>query len=440
MKGSTVKRCSCAPEYDRKGRRKACPKKHGSWSYVIDAGIDPTTGKRRQVRKSGFKTQAEAESAMAEAIAEVDQGRFRHDQGRKVEDYCEEWLRHKATDYRATTMANATRWLRATYPHIGHLRLRDLQASHLTAMYRAITEANAKRGVTSTTTRRIHAILRAALSDARRQGYIRHNPASDAIVPKERRSKVDPWTGEELGRFLDHAATDPMGTLFETIAAGGLRRGEALGLRWGDVDGTKGVLVIRQQLVAVEHLEPLPCEFCGGLHRGIMFGRPKTSSGEGRRVDLSPTAIGALLEHRLVQDAQRAELGPAYRDHGLVFADAEGNPWRPDYVTKVFARLVKEAGLRPARLHDLRHGRASLMIQAGIDISVISKMLGHSSVQLTSDVYAHLLEGVGQAAAQKADDLVPRRSRDQSVTSRPSGGESDPLSPRGERGVDLRKL
>lgn len=140
-----------------------------------------------------------------------------------------------------------------------------------------------------------------------------------------------------------------------------------------------------------------------------MFGRPKTSSGEDRAVDLDSLLIGTLIEHRLSQDAQRAEWGEAYQDHGLVVAREDGTPIPPERLTKRFAELVTETGLRPIRLHDLRHGRASLLLASGTDIGLVSKLLGHSSISLTSDTYSHLLAGVGREAAERASALVPRK-------------------------------
>jgi site-specific recombinase XerD len=99
-----------------------------------------------------------------------------------------------------------------------------------------------------------------------------------------------------------------------------------------------------------------------------------------------------------------------YADHDLVFAREDGNPIHPERVTKRFIQLVKSSGLRQVRLHDLRHGRASLLLASGTDIAVVSKMLGHSSITLTVDTYAHLLAGVGQKAADAADALIPRHS------------------------------
>jgi len=188
-----------------------------------------------------------------------------------------------------------------------------------------------------------------------------------------------------VGAFLDYAAADPYGVIFELMALAGLRRGEAAGLRWADVDLVRGYLVVRQQIVQLDS-NVTACD-CGQTHKGLDVSAPKTASGEARRVDLGSAAVAALLTHRLAQDAEKSSWGSAYRDHDLVFAQANGDPIHPERITKRFRQLVKASGLRPVRLHDLRHGRASLLLASGTDISLVSKMLGHSSITLTADTY-----------------------------------------------------
>lgn len=111
-----------------------------------------------------------------------------------------------------------------------------------------------------------------------------------------------------------------------------------------------------------------------------------------------------------MQDEQRQQWGSAYNDHGLVFAQADGNPIHRERVTKRFGKLVVSSHLRHARLHDLRHARASLLLASGTDIAPVSKLMG-------ADTYSRLLDGVGRKAAEAADALVPRASRAQSVHS-----------------------
>jgi integrase len=244
--------------------------------------------------------------------------------------------------------------------------------------------------------RRIHATLRSALNDAVRRRVIPYNPAALAELEPSRRPKVRPWDPEELGTFLDFAAGHRLGVLFEVLAMTGLRRGEVVGLRWGDVDLNKRVLWVRQSVVQVGYES--------------VVGQPKTASGEDRRVDLDASTTGSLIGHRLQQDAERAAFGAAYEEHDLVFAREDGSYLKPEVVSRTFQALVGEAGLRRVRLHDLRHGQASIMLAAGVDMTVVSKRLGHSGIRITSDTYTHLLEGVGRQAAEAAAALVPRGS------------------------------
>jgi integrase len=215
-------------------------------------------------------------------------------------------------------------------------------------------------------------------------------------LPAATRPQVKPWEPWEPGKFLDHVQSHCMGPLFEVIAAGGLRRGEALGIRWADVDLERGVLTIRQQLLD---------RWSDGRP---IFGPPKTKAGEDRQVELDGQTLGSLMAWRFTQDAERAEWGSAYEDSDLVFAQANGRPYDPSAVTMTFTALAKQAGLRRVRLHDLRHGAASLMLAAGVKVEVVSKRLGHSSIGITHSTYSHLLEGVGRSAAEAAMGLVPR--------------------------------
>ena len=205
------------------------------------------------------------------------------------------------------------------------------------------------------------------------------------------------------------------------IALTGLRRGEACGLRWQDVDLQGYRLHVRQQLIQLGH--------------AVVAGPIKTASGQDRVVDIDEHTVGAPLAVRLRQDTEHDAFGDGWTDTGLVFTREDGTSLHPEIVTKRFHRLAVEAGLRPVRLHDLRHGQASLMLAAGVPIAVVSKRLGHSSIAITSDTYSHMLEGVGRAAAEAAAKLVPRATHaerlgdacDQSVTISPSVAAADDL-------------
>lgn len=412
MKGSVYKRCKCPVERDSKGRRKACRKAHGSWVFVADLGIDPATGKRRQVRKSGFRNSDEAEAALAKFVTDVDTGQVAHDAKQTVEQYLRSWLEVKRdSGTRPTTMRSYTQHVDSYLaPHLGRLRLGDLRAQHVEKMLRDIAVSKDGKALSPATVRRVHATLRSALTSAKRKHLVAFNAAENLELPRAPRPQVRPWEAAELGVFLDHAATDRLGSLYEVMAMTGLRRGEAAGLRWDDVDLTKGVITVRQQIV--DGVKGVPCPYCKKIHGRTAFGAPKTASGENRVVDLDQTTAGVLLAQQLAQGTEREQWGEAYQDHGLVFAREDGTPLSPQHISDTFKQLATAAGLRPIRLHDLRHGQASLMLAAGVPLAVVSKRLGHSTIGITADTYSHMLEGVGAQAAAAAAALVPRSRRD----------------------------
>ncbi len=418
MRGHVYHRCSCEPVLDSKGERKTCSKafgrnRHGSWYFHVSRTVN---GRRGQVKRGGFATKREAEDALAEELDAQRRGVRPGSGDVLVSEYLAEWLQNKVSAGLRPTTARSYRGHIDRYlaPLLGNLRLRELTSLDVERALRAVAESPGSTAGPATV-QRVAATLRSSLSSAVRKRLVPYNAAVNVELPRAPRPKVQPWEPGEVGQFLDHAAGDPLGPLFEVIAMTGLRRGEALGLRWDDVDLARGVLVVRQQLVAAD--APTLCPVCRDGHRGLSFGPPKTSSGEARLVDLDAHTVGAVVAHRLAQDEHRARWGVSYADHGLVFAQPTGMPLQPDRVTKRFRELAVAAGLRPIRLHDLRHGQASLMLAAGVDLAIVSKRLGHSSLSLTADTYSHLLGGVGRAAADAAANLVPRRPRYQPATS-----------------------
>ena len=396
-----TKRCSCPAAYDADRQRVPCPRlreaRHGSWTFVVDLGTGPD-GRRRQVRRGGFATKAAAEVELTRLKSSRDDSTYTDARGVTVAGYLTGWLDRKmsAGDLRPTTARSYRQHLEGCLvPHLGRLPLGDLRVHHVDAMLYAIRKANATscRPVGPATQRRIVATLRSALSDAVQGRLLSWNPASHAKIGKATRPKVDPWSTTEVGAFLDAVADERDAALWHLAVFSGLRRGELCGLRWSDVELEATRIVVREQATQVGH--------------SVVYGPPKTASGE-RVVDLDDVTVAVLRAHRAAQAAERLAWGPAYADSGRVFTRENGEALHPETVTRRFARLVAAAGLRRVRLHDLRHGFASLALAAGVPLAVISKRLGHSSIAITSDTYSHLLEGMGKAAAEQVAGLVRR--------------------------------
>jgi hypothetical protein len=217
---------------------------------------------------------------------------------------------------------------------------------------------------------------------------------------------------EQTGAFLDRAHQDRLYPIYHLIAYRGLRRGEAVGLRWQDLDLEAGYARITQQVIQ--------------LGWATEVGEPKTDSGA-RTVSLDDATIAVLRTWRRAQDSERRQWGAAWVDSGLVFTREDGSQLHPDVVTTMFERIYRDAALPPIRLHDLRHTAASLALQAGVPLKVVSEQLGHSSLAITADTYTSVLPAVARAAAEAVAGIIPRtQSTGTDATALPVGYHEGP--------------
>lgn len=208
------------------------------------------------------------------------------------------------------------------------------------------------------------------------------------------------WTGPQLARFLTGATGDRYGFAWTFMALTGCRRGEALGIRWRDIDLVAGSASIRQQVVL------LPKANGVGREGRIV---PGTKGGESRVIELDSRTVATLKSWRAQQNAERLLLGAGYTDLHLVFPTPEGIQQHPEAFSKTFYRRVRQASfadLPTIRLHDLRHTWATLALEAGVDVAVVSKQLGHSSPVVTWNTYQHVRKGPQSDAAQRVADSI----------------------------------
>ncbi len=435
MKGRTFKRCSCGTVTDSSGRVIPCRRKHGSWFFVYD-GPPADSGRRRQIRVGGFSTEREARAAMTASLAAFGGGEPVMPSRATVSAYLEEWLAGKG-GLRSTTRRSYGEHIRLYLaPGLGHLRLAALTDADVDRLFMAMRElgpstdpgpgsttrrllaarapGHGVHPLSPATIRRVHATLMSALNTAVKRKLIPANPARHLELAPARRPRavvwtpervaqwkrdglappVAVWTAEQTGTFLDAARSDRLYPLFHLIAYRGLRRGEAVGLRWVDVDLERGALRVTQQVVQ--------------LGWATEIGPPKTGSGE-RTISLDEKTVAVLRRWSVLQVRHREGWASGWVDSGLVFTRENGGPLHPDLATDAFARLARRAGLPPIRLHDLRHTAASLALQAGVPMKVVSEQLGHSSLAITADTYTSVLPAVARAAAEAVSRIIPRR-------------------------------
>lgn len=330
-----------------------------------------------------------------------------------VGDWLAHWLISRTSPAPSTVRGYAAHVRLYLGPYLGEVLLTELTVGQVQAMFTAIIRQHQALGtpVSAATLTRIRATLRAALNAAIRRGLITDNPAARAELPRARRPRAVVWTPYRVGQwrkcgerppvavwtvrqtaqFLDSVRWHRLYAAYHLIALRGLRRGEAAGLRWCDVDLDGKTAVISQQLQ----------QYDGRL----AICPPKTPHSV-RVIALDRTTVAALAEHRDRQRAEAADHGPGYRDSGYVFTGLNGDPMAPDRLTRTFTKLTALAGLPPIRLHDLRHGAASLALSAGVELKVVQEMLGHSSIVLTADTYTSVLPDAAHAAAEKVAALI----------------------------------
>jgi integrase len=409
-------RCGCRDK--RGGRRGAsCPRLgqagHGSWYFSLDLPRH-VNGGRRRLRRGGYLT-CDAAAAAREKLSVPQPG----DPGGRiltVADWLETWVETRVR------LRDSTRRIYRSHIRL-HFRwlfdavlLAELHVGHVEEAFRRLFG----EGMTPATARRLFSTLRTALNAAVRERLIPDNPARYVKLPRGarphavvwtkrrvaewKRTGIRPavavWTPAQLARFLASIGSHRLFAVLHLIAMRGLRRGEACGLMWEDLDLDEGLAYVSRQVQ----------EGPDGRLRACPL---KTESSR-RAVALGPQTVTVLRAHRSWQSRWLSESG--IPSQGWVFTDETGRPLPPDRLTRTFNALVEESGLPPVRLHDLRHGAATLMLLAGEELKTIADQLGHSSVVLTADTYLSVAVELGLTSAADAARLVLKAGR------RPPGG------------------
>ena len=237
----------------------------------------------------------------------------------------------------------------------------------------------------------IHAVLRNALESALREEIIPRNVAKLVQVPAPRYSINRGLTTQQAKATLGAANEHRLYALYVLALFLGLRRGELLGLRWQDVDLDDAKLEVVQTLQRV-----------GGSLRLVP---PKTED-SARTVPLPPPCMDALREHRKRQFAERSEAWPGWDDHGLVFPSRRGTPMEPDNLRRSWGEIRTRAGLGATRFHDLRHTCVALLLDLGTPPHVVREIVGHSAIEVTMTIYAHVSLDEKRKALRKLGEAL----------------------------------
>jgi integrase len=449
MTGSTFKRCPHGADCPDLGKRR-----HGSWFYAVR--LDTTAG-RVLVRRGGFALERDAEAALGQVRELValdadpvmrakigdmivsstkrggqlpDVATVRRKIGAGMDptapdvtvgEFLTEWLAGKGKikpTVRRSYQAHISNYLA---PLLGGIPLSRLRPEHIAGVFATIRDRNRsieeQRGagrawihvegdvrqvpqvVSEATMHRIYATLRAGLNAAVKRRLIPWNPCAGVELEAAPRSEAQVWGPEEAGEFLAATAGHRLHVAWRLVLLRGLRRGELCGLQWDDVDTDAGYLRVRRTLL----------EFGGK----VTVDTPKSRT-SARDVSLDAETARLLAGHRKAQLAERLAAGGAYESGpggGWVLADEIGRPYRPDLISARFRQAARAAHLPVIKLHEGRHTAATMALEAGVDVKVVSAQLGHSTTQITSDIYQHVRRVKADDAAERvAALLLPRKA------------------------------
>jgi integrase len=273
-------------------------------------------------------------------------------------------------------------------PSLGKIPLAQLSAQNIQKMYSNKLES----GLAPRSVRYVHVVLHRALQTALKWHKITVNPADSVDIPKAQHTEMQIWNESEIIQFLEAARSTPFHCIFYLALFSGARRGELLALRWSDANLKTGQLSINRSVQCV--------------NGEYIFSQPKTEKSR-RTIALPQSAVLLLKQLREVAEHTRARIDPKSKveDAELIFTHTtDGVPLRPNTVSRAWETTAKKAGVKIIRFHDARHSHASLMLKQGVPLKVLSERLGHSSISVTADVYAHVIPGMQESAAKRFDD------------------------------------
>jgi integrase len=373
-----------------------------AWEVTISAGTDPATGRRRRISKLVRGTRDDAERALTAELGQLDQQAVIDTQG-TVAQLLDQWWQMKASSWSPKTAHEYRKLIDSRLvPDLGAVRLCDLTVAQLDHYYGQLARAGRKDGeggLAPNSVRNVHSVLRKALRQGVKWGWVAHAATDHATLPTKEKEQVDAPTPEDLRRVLelmDGTADKPgkwptFGVFIRLAATTGMRRGEMCGLRWSDVDLGKREVRVRRSIAEL----PGECIVKG------------TKTSKQRRFRIDPLMTAVLQMHRDEVEARAAEAGVELARDAYVFSrDFDGaGYWKPSGVTEKWSRLRKAAGVE-SRLHDWRHFCATELLAAGVDVVTVAGRLGHSQTSTTLDIYAHVIAARDDDAASIMGQFV----------------------------------
>jgi len=333
------------------------------------------------------KSLSEVKSWLRKTAEQINQGMTYQAAKMTMEAYLDNWLASKKSSTRQTTYSHyASICHKYLKPAFGRILVKDLTADKIKFIYNKWQS----EGVGAYTIRKAHTVLHNALEEAESTGMVMRNVCDHVKPPKEPDDEVKPWTTEQSNQFLTTAKGHRLYALFYLALATGMRQMELLGLRWSDLDRSRGILHVQRQLSR-----------SGGKELPL-----KTRNAK-RSIELGAGTLQVLEDHYQGQLKEQGEVGTQWHDSGLMFTSTIGTPLiYKNMMDRDFKPLIAAAKVPAIRFHDLRHTAASLLICNKVPIFFVSRILGHARESITSGIYGHLIPGAMVGIGDMMDELI----------------------------------
>lgn len=365
-------------------------KKTGHWDFVFNIAKDPMTGKRKQIRRRGFKTKQEANKEMTKLKAEVLTNDYLEPTYMTYKKFMDEYFQERKNKLQKSTyISHFALYQKTIKPRLGHFKLQEMTTMHL---QRFVNDLVAESHYAEDTIVLIFRIISASSKKAFLIRLIKINPTIGVTLPKVTRKEMQVWTLEQVNKFVaegrrvKYPTRYYIGYLMAVLT--GMRQGEILGLRWKDVDLENGIIYIRQTLT---------------VGRALKIGAKNEASV--RSLHIPIVLIEELESHKKLIRQERLIYGEGYTDLDLVLPTIHGRPLEPRSFRRAFYSLTKHLELPQIRIHDLRHTHATMLIQQNINVKLISERLGHTDIGTTLNTYSHVLPSMQKSVAEKLNEL-----------------------------------
>ena len=355
----------------------------GSWELTIDLGRDQQ-GKRIRRFTTVKGTKKQAQQRLRELLTELDGGIAPSNERILMRDWLNTWMTDCVEGHLSQATEDRYRGIVNNHliPALGHIELKRLSPSHVQTLQNNLLDG----GMDPVGVNLVRTALSGALKHAMSLERISRNVVAAVKAPPEPDREVQPPPMEAVKQMLALAKKQDywLYAVLHLLAYTGIRRGELLALLWHMVDFKKSEIRIAASL--------------GRRSNGLNLSKPKTARGN-RVVSLDAATLDVLRQHQARQSLEKAELGDAYADNGIVFADPLGNWLNPMKVTRKVQSLGRKVGHPEVTPHSLRHFHCSVTLERRVNPAVTSQRVGHANPAITMRMYAHVLPGWQQEAA-----------------------------------------